>query len=132
MGCTPSIHVNQTGVVYCRDSDASNSPRASHSATVIASTTVVRTDQTETSHSSSVRSKRYGGLMSVGYSLDTGNVTSHADDNIPPKVSWIVDAWRVEFDVHDYVLCFYLVIVGPFHFLSQRMLYPLFSHGYLS
>lgn len=28
MGCTPSIHVSQTGVVYCRESDdsAGNSP----------------------------------------------------------------------------------------------------------
>ncbi|XP_053405359.1 high affinity cAMP-specific and IBMX-insensitive 3',5'-cyclic phosphodiesterase 8B-like isoform X2 [Mercenaria mercenaria] len=59
MGCTPSIHVNQTGVVYCRDSDGSNSPRASHSATVIAGTTVVRTETTETSHTSSIRSKRF-------------------------------------------------------------------------
>ena len=29
MGCTPSIHVSQTGVVYCRESDDSNSPRPS-------------------------------------------------------------------------------------------------------
>eukprot|EP00061_Rhincodon_typus_P015212 g42764.t1 len=26
MGCAPSIHVSQSGVVYCRDSDGSNSP----------------------------------------------------------------------------------------------------------
>jgi high affinity cAMP-specific and IBMX-insensitive 3',5'-cyclic phosphodiesterase 8 len=44
MGCTPSIHVSQTGVVYCRDSDESNSPHPSslgatqvvHQTTVIA------------------------------------------------------------------------------------------------
>ena len=29
MGCTPSIHVNQTGVVYCKDSEVSASPRHS-------------------------------------------------------------------------------------------------------
>ncbi|XP_070543664.1 high affinity cAMP-specific and IBMX-insensitive 3',5'-cyclic phosphodiesterase 8B-like isoform X3 [Ptychodera flava] len=29
MGCAPSIHVSQSGVVYCRDSDESNSPRPS-------------------------------------------------------------------------------------------------------
>ena len=52
MGCTPSIHVNQTGVVYCRDSDGSNSPMTSHSAMVIAGKTVVRTETTEISHSS--------------------------------------------------------------------------------
>ncbi|NWR73767.1 PDE8B phosphodiesterase, partial [Centropus unirufus] len=26
MGCAPSIHVSQSGVIYCRDSDGSNSP----------------------------------------------------------------------------------------------------------
>ncbi|XP_059156380.1 high affinity cAMP-specific and IBMX-insensitive 3',5'-cyclic phosphodiesterase 8B-like [Physella acuta] len=29
MGCTPSIHVSQTGVVYCRESEDSNSPHPS-------------------------------------------------------------------------------------------------------
>ncbi|XP_005098745.2 high affinity cAMP-specific and IBMX-insensitive 3',5'-cyclic phosphodiesterase 8B, partial [Aplysia californica] len=29
MGCTPSIHVSQTGVMYCRESEESNSPRPS-------------------------------------------------------------------------------------------------------
>lgn len=27
MGCAPSIHVSQSGVIYCRDSDESSSPR---------------------------------------------------------------------------------------------------------
>ncbi|XP_004411245.1 PREDICTED: high affinity cAMP-specific and IBMX-insensitive 3',5'-cyclic phosphodiesterase 8B isoform X5 [Odobenus rosmarus divergens] len=31
MGCAPSIHVSQSGVIYCRDSDESNSPRQSTS-----------------------------------------------------------------------------------------------------
>ncbi|XP_008854210.1 high affinity cAMP-specific and IBMX-insensitive 3',5'-cyclic phosphodiesterase 8B isoform X6 [Nannospalax galili] len=31
MGCAPSIHVSQSGVIYCRDSDESNSPRQSSS-----------------------------------------------------------------------------------------------------
>ncbi|KAK7492626.1 hypothetical protein BaRGS_00016105, partial [Batillaria attramentaria] len=39
MGCTPSIHVSQTGVVYCRESDDSNSPRPSaYSATTFHAT----------------------------------------------------------------------------------------------
>ena len=29
MGCTPSIHVSQTGVIYCQDSDESSSPHNS-------------------------------------------------------------------------------------------------------
>lgn len=45
MGCTPSIHVNQTGVVYCRDSDESNSPRGSYSATI--HTHIIKTDSSE-------------------------------------------------------------------------------------
>jgi hypothetical protein len=44
MGCTPSIHVSQTGVVYCRDSDDSNSPRPS---ATFHSHTVVRTSRGE-------------------------------------------------------------------------------------
>lgn len=48
MGCTPSIHVNQTGVVYCRDSDESNSPRPSYSTTNRQSH-VHRSDTTDTS-----------------------------------------------------------------------------------
>ncbi|XP_050009823.1 high affinity cAMP-specific and IBMX-insensitive 3',5'-cyclic phosphodiesterase 8B isoform X6 [Alexandromys fortis] len=31
MGCAPSIHVSQSGVIYCRDSDESNSPRQTSS-----------------------------------------------------------------------------------------------------
>ncbi|KAK9408477.1 high affinity cAMP-specific and IBMX-insensitive 3-cyclic phosphodiesterase 8B [Crotalus adamanteus] len=27
MGCAPSIHVSQSGMIYCRDSDESSSPR---------------------------------------------------------------------------------------------------------
>ena len=53
MGCTPSIHVNQTGLVYCRDSDELTSQHASQSATIIAGNKVLRTETTELSHSSS-------------------------------------------------------------------------------
>lgn len=46
MGCTPSIHVSQTGVVYCRESEDSNSPHpASLNATFHAGHThVIRGD----------------------------------------------------------------------------------------
>lgn len=36
MGCAPSIHVSQSGVIYCRDSDESNSP---HQTTTISQST---------------------------------------------------------------------------------------------
>ena len=45
--------MNQTGVVYCRDSDELTSQHASQSATIIAGKTVVVTETTELSHSSS-------------------------------------------------------------------------------
>ncbi|XP_063177050.1 high affinity cAMP-specific and IBMX-insensitive 3',5'-cyclic phosphodiesterase 8B isoform X4 [Chroicocephalus ridibundus] len=47
MGCAPSIHVSQSGVIYCRDSDESNSP---HQTTTISQGTAtlhglfIRTD----------------------------------------------------------------------------------------
>ncbi|TNN56981.1 High affinity cAMP-specific and IBMX-insensitive 3',5'-cyclic phosphodiesterase 8B [Liparis tanakae] len=52
MGCAPSIHVSQSGVIYCRDSDESNSP---HQTTTISQGTAatlhglfVKTDAAET------------------------------------------------------------------------------------
>lgn len=52
MGCTPSIHVNQTGVVtYCRDSDESNSPHNSHH------TQLVKTDGSVEPGGSGLRKK---------------------------------------------------------------------------
>ncbi|XP_060931444.1 high affinity cAMP-specific and IBMX-insensitive 3',5'-cyclic phosphodiesterase 8B isoform X4 [Limanda limanda] len=49
MGCAPSIHVSQSGVIYCRDSDESNSP---HQTTTISQGTTlhglfVKTDAAE-------------------------------------------------------------------------------------
>lgn len=89
MGCTPSIHVNQTGVVYCRESDGgSNSPRASHSATVIAGNTMVRTETTDTSHSSA-RSKRHVEYNFPGPSntISSGRRLSYPGGQVYDKVS---------------------------------------------
>ncbi|XP_072904336.1 high affinity cAMP-specific and IBMX-insensitive 3',5'-cyclic phosphodiesterase 8B isoform X2 [Hemitrygon akajei] len=50
MGCAPSIHVSQSGVIYCRDSDESNSP---HQTTTISQGTAtvhgffIKTDAAE-------------------------------------------------------------------------------------
>ncbi|MFT7815613.1 high affinity cAMP-specific and IBMX-insensitive 3',5'-cyclic phosphodiesterase 8B isoform X2 [Arapaima gigas] len=41
MGCAPSIHVSQSGVIYCRDSDESNSP---HQTTTTLHGLFVKTD----------------------------------------------------------------------------------------
>ena len=55
MGCTPSIHVNQTGLVICRESEDSNSHIASYSAAY--HTRVVKSDgTTETSSGVAVTS----------------------------------------------------------------------------
>ena len=45
--------MNQTGVVYCRNSDESTSQHASQSATIIAGKGVVLAETMELSHSSS-------------------------------------------------------------------------------
>ncbi|XP_077203456.1 high affinity cAMP-specific and IBMX-insensitive 3',5'-cyclic phosphodiesterase 8B isoform X2 [Paroedura picta] len=52
MGCAPSIHVSQSGVIYCRDSDESNSP---HQTTTISQGTAatlhglfIKTDAADT------------------------------------------------------------------------------------
>ncbi|KAM9820508.1 high affinity cAMP-specific and IBMX-insensitive 3',5'-cyclic phosphodiesterase 8B [Neosynchiropus ocellatus] len=48
MGCAPSIHVSQSGVIYCRDSDESNSP---HQTATISQGTIhglfIKTDAAE-------------------------------------------------------------------------------------
>ncbi|XP_060699647.1 high affinity cAMP-specific and IBMX-insensitive 3',5'-cyclic phosphodiesterase 8B isoform X4 [Hemiscyllium ocellatum] len=55
MGCAPSIHVSQSGVIYCRDSDESNSP---HQTTTISQGTAtvhgffIKTDAAESLPSS--------------------------------------------------------------------------------
>uniref|UniRef100_A0A8C5E3A0 Phosphodiesterase n=1 Tax=Gouania willdenowi TaxID=441366 RepID=A0A8C5E3A0_GOUWI len=41
MGCAPSIHVSQSGVIYCRDSDESTSP---HQTTTISHGLFIKTD----------------------------------------------------------------------------------------
>lgn len=41
MGCAPSIHVSQSGVIYCRDSDESNSP---HQTTAVSHGLFIKTD----------------------------------------------------------------------------------------
>ncbi|KAH3838478.1 hypothetical protein DPMN_116623 [Dreissena polymorpha] len=112
MGCTPSIHVNQTGVVYCRDSEGSNSPKASHSATVFASTTIVRTDAAT---ESSIRSKRYGdfgGLSTISVEATASRVHGNVEERC--KVSFSVHlvllglCCRVRFELQYIVfICIY-------------------------
>ena len=73
MGCTPSIHVNQTGVVYCRDTDDLTSQHASQSATIISGTKVILTETTELSHSSSSgRINRQNNINLIDSSKETG------------------------------------------------------------
>ena len=63
--------MNQTGVVYCRDSDESTSQHASQSATIIAGKAVVLAETTEVSHSSSSgRVKRRDNSNLIGSSKE--------------------------------------------------------------
>uniref|UniRef100_A0A3P9Q0V4 Phosphodiesterase n=1 Tax=Poecilia reticulata TaxID=8081 RepID=A0A3P9Q0V4_POERE len=92
MGCAPSIHVSQSGVIYCRDSDESNSP---HQTTTISQGTAaatlhglfIKTDAAETipsvltyqsrlSHNNShrERSENSGGQVRI----EAETQTSHA------------------------------------------------------
>ncbi|XP_034048150.1 LOW QUALITY PROTEIN: high affinity cAMP-specific and IBMX-insensitive 3',5'-cyclic phosphodiesterase 8B [Thalassophryne amazonica] len=52
MGCAPSIHVSQSGVIYCRDSDESNSPHQTTTISQGTATTLhglfIKTDAAET------------------------------------------------------------------------------------
>ena len=46
MGCTPSIHVSHTGVVYCRDNEETNSPQGTLTTSAAASATTTTTTAT--------------------------------------------------------------------------------------
>uniref|UniRef100_A0A672PHU0 Phosphodiesterase n=2 Tax=Sinocyclocheilus TaxID=75365 RepID=A0A672PHU0_SINGR len=52
MGCAPSIHVSQSGVIYCRDSDESNSPHQTTTISQGTATTLhglfIKTDAADT------------------------------------------------------------------------------------
>ncbi|XP_056288325.1 high affinity cAMP-specific and IBMX-insensitive 3',5'-cyclic phosphodiesterase 8B [Pseudoliparis swirei] len=96
MGCAPSIHVSQSGVIYCRDSDESNSP---HQTTTISQGTAatlhglfVKTDAAETipsaltfqsrhsrNNSSSCRGDRRegGGVGGAHVRIEAETQTSH-------------------------------------------------------
>ena len=77
MGCTPSIHVNQTGFVYCRDSDELTSQHTSQTATITAGKAVVLAETTELSHSSSSgRVKRRDNTKLIEFSRQGGSEVS--------------------------------------------------------
>uniref|UniRef100_A0A8K9UP94 Phosphodiesterase n=1 Tax=Oncorhynchus mykiss TaxID=8022 RepID=A0A8K9UP94_ONCMY len=68
MGCAPSIHVSQSGVIYCRDSDESNSP---HQTTTISQGTAatlhglfIKTDAADTISSVITYQSRHSGTNS--------------------------------------------------------------------
>uniref|UniRef100_A0A8C5PZ05 Phosphodiesterase n=1 Tax=Leptobrachium leishanense TaxID=445787 RepID=A0A8C5PZ05_9ANUR len=70
MGCAPSIHVSQSGVIYCRDSDESNSP---HQTTTISQGTAatlhglfIKTDAADTIPSVLAYQSRYPAAPRTG------------------------------------------------------------------
>lgn len=98
MGCAPSIHVSQSGVIYCRDSDESNSP---HQTTTISQGTAatlhglfIKTDAAETipsvityqsrhSRNNSYRDRRENSGAHIRIEAETQ--TSHASVKVPFK-----------------------------------------------
>lgn len=96
MGCAPSIHVSQSGVIYCRDSDESNSP---HQTTTISQGTAatlhglfIKTDAAETipsvityqsrhSRNNSYRDRRENSGAHIRLEAETQ--TSHASLKVP-------------------------------------------------
>lgn len=89
MGCTPSIHVNQTGVVYCRDSDESNSPGASYSAAY--HTQITRSEATEMtsgtrSGSTSKGKKKDKGIEDKGLYIQNVNEAETQTSRLNMKV----------------------------------------------
>ncbi|MEE6458527.1 hypothetical protein FKM82_000324 [Ascaphus truei] len=76
MGCAPSIHVSQSGVIYCRDSDESNSP---HQTTTISQGTAatlhglfIKTDAAESIPSVLTYQSRYQAAPRTGSRRDPG------------------------------------------------------------
>lgn len=98
MGCAPSIHVSQSGVIYCRDSDESNSP---HQTTTISQGTAatlhglfIKTDAAETipsvityqsrhSRNNSCRDRKETSGTHVRIEAETQ--TSHTSVKVPLK-----------------------------------------------
>uniref|UniRef100_A0A3B4XJ23 Phosphodiesterase n=1 Tax=Seriola lalandi dorsalis TaxID=1841481 RepID=A0A3B4XJ23_SERLL len=100
MGCAPSIHVSQSGVIYCRDSDESNSP---HQTTTISQGTAatlhglfIKTDAAETipsvityqsrhSRNNSYRDRKEnsGGQSRIEAETQTSHTSVKVDSSIP-------------------------------------------------
>lgn len=98
MGCAPSIHVSQSGVIYCRDSDESNSP---HQTTTISQGTAatlhglfIKTDAAETipsvityqsrhSRNNSCRDRRE--ISGTHVRIEAETQTSHTSVKVPLK-----------------------------------------------
>lgn len=96
MGCAPSIHVSQSGVIYCRDSDESNSP---HQTTTISQGTAatlhglfIKTDAADTipsvityqtrqsrNKSHGERRENSGGLIGIEAETQTSHTSVKVD-----------------------------------------------------
>ncbi|XP_036382368.1 high affinity cAMP-specific and IBMX-insensitive 3',5'-cyclic phosphodiesterase 8B-like [Megalops cyprinoides] len=97
MGCAPSIHVSQSGVIYCRDSDESNSPHQTTTISQATATTLhglfIKTDaadsipsvvayQTKHTRTNSHRDRRENsGLNSC---IEAETQTSHTSFKLSP------------------------------------------------
>ncbi|XP_075694754.1 high affinity cAMP-specific and IBMX-insensitive 3',5'-cyclic phosphodiesterase 8B isoform X3 [Rhinoderma darwinii] len=82
MGCAPSIHVSQSGVIYCRDSDESNSP---HQTTTISQGTAatlhglfIKTDAADTIPSVLTYQSRYPPAARTGSRKERKDIGPHS------------------------------------------------------
>ncbi|XP_056397652.1 high affinity cAMP-specific and IBMX-insensitive 3',5'-cyclic phosphodiesterase 8B isoform X2 [Hyla sarda] len=82
MGCAPSIHVSQSGVIYCRDSDESNSP---HQTTTISQGTAatlhglfIKTDAADTIPSVLTYQSRYPPAARAGSRKERKEAAPHS------------------------------------------------------
>ncbi|XP_076835445.1 high affinity cAMP-specific and IBMX-insensitive 3',5'-cyclic phosphodiesterase 8B isoform X1 [Brachyhypopomus gauderio] len=92
MGCAPSIHVSQSGVIYCRDSDESNSPHQTTTISQGTATTLhglfIKTDAADTipsviayqsrhtrNHSDRDRGRNSGGHVRVEAETQTSHTS---------------------------------------------------------
>ncbi|KAG9488135.1 hypothetical protein GDO78_007760 [Eleutherodactylus coqui] len=82
MGCAPSIHVSQSGVIYCRDSDESNSP---HQTTTISQGTAatlhglfIKTDAADTIPSVIAYQSRYPPAAHTGSRKERKELGPHS------------------------------------------------------
>lgn len=116
MGCAPSIHVSQSGVIYCRDSDESNSP---HQTTTISQGTAatlhglfIKTDAAETIPNVITYQNRHSCNNSFRKETSGAHVRVEAEtqtSNTSVKVRWRLNVASALWCGHNIIV---VVVIG--------------------